>query len=193
MKTVCLLGSPRLNGNSAALAERFCDTVKGLGAEVETFALNKLTYRGCQGCMMCKTKLEKCALEDDLETVLDSIRDADILVMATPTYYGEVSSQMKGFIDRTFSYLKPDYLTHSIPSRLQGGKKLVFIQTQAVPDETQFADVFPRYEYFFKWYGFDDIRSVRACGVTEPGEVRERKDAMDLAAETARNLMEGGA
>jgi len=139
--------------------------------------------------MMCKTKLEKCALKDDLETVLDSIRDADILVMATPTYYGEVSSQMKGFIDRTFSYLKPDYMTNSVPSRLKGGKKLVFIQTQAQPDEDQFADVFPRYEYFFKWYGFDDIRLVRACGVMGPGEVRERKDAMDLAAETARRLM----
>lgn len=189
MKTVCLLGSPRTKGNSAALAGQFCEVVKNLGGEVETFVLNGLSYRGCQGCMMCKTKLEKCALKDDLETVLDSIRDADILVMATPTYYGEVSSQMKGFIDRTFSYLKPDYMTNSVPSRLKGGKKLVFIQTQAQPDEDQFADVFPRYEYFFKWYGFDDIRLVRACGVMGPGEVRERKDAMDLAAETARRLM----
>jgi len=192
MKTVCLLGSPRTNGNSATLAEQFCQTVKESGGEVETFVLNKLTYRGCQGCMMCKTKLEKCAVKDDLEAVLDSIRDADILVMATPTYYGEVSSQMKGFIDRTFSYLKPDYMTNSTPSRLQGGKKLVFIQTQAQPDEDQFADVFPRYEYFFKWYGFDDIRSVRACGVMAPGEVSERKDAMGLAVETAKELMMGG-
>jgi len=143
MKIVCLLGSPRTKGNSAALAQQFCQTVMELGGDVETFVLNKMTYRGCQGCMMCKTKLEKCAVKDDLETVLDSVRDADILVMATPTYYGEVSSQMKGFIDRTFSYLKPDYMTNSIPSRLQGGKQLVFIQTQAQPDENQFADVFP--------------------------------------------------
>jgi multimeric flavodoxin WrbA len=191
MKIVCLLGSPRSKGNSAALAEQFCQTVKELGGDVETFALNKMTYRGCQGCMMCKTKLEKCAVKDDLEAALDSVRDADILVMATPTYYGEVSSQMKGFIDRTFSYLKPDYMTNAIPSRLQGGKKLVFIQTQAQSDENQFADVFPRYKYFFKWYGFDDIRLVRACGVMGPGEVNERKDAMELAIETAKKLMVG--
>ncbi len=193
VKTVCLLGSPRMKGNSAALAEQFCETVKSLGGTVDTFALNKLSYRGCQGCMMCKTKLERCALKDDLEGVLDSIRDADILVMATPTYYGEVSSQMKGFIDRTFSYLKPDYRSNPIPSRLKGGKKLVFIQAQAQPDENQFADVFPRYEYFFKWYGFDDIRSVRACGVMAPGEASERKDVMDLATQTARELMAGRA
>ncbi len=58
MKIICLLGSPRPKGNSAAMASKFCETAKGLGAEVTTFALNKLKYRGCQACMTCKTKLE---------------------------------------------------------------------------------------------------------------------------------------
>ncbi|MGA3118280.1 MAG: NAD(P)H-dependent oxidoreductase [Syntrophobacteraceae bacterium] len=49
MKVVCLLGSPRAKGNSAAIANRFCTTAEKLGAEVQAFALNKLEYRGCQG------------------------------------------------------------------------------------------------------------------------------------------------
>ncbi|MGO8942464.1 MAG: NAD(P)H-dependent oxidoreductase, partial [Syntrophobacteraceae bacterium] len=57
MNIVCLLGSPREKGNSAAIANRFCSTAQGLGAEVKTFTLNNLKYRGCQGCMACKTKL----------------------------------------------------------------------------------------------------------------------------------------
>ncbi len=59
MKIVCLLGSPRPKGNSTAMAARFCETAEGLGAEVTTFALNKLKYRGCQACMTCKTKAGK--------------------------------------------------------------------------------------------------------------------------------------
>ncbi|MGD9505996.1 MAG: flavodoxin family protein [Syntrophobacteraceae bacterium] len=55
MKIICLLGSPRKNGNSAAIAERFCETAKKSGAEVQTFALNELNFRGCQACMACKT------------------------------------------------------------------------------------------------------------------------------------------
>ncbi len=188
-KIVCLLGSPRPKGNSTTIAKRFCESAEKLGAQVTTFALNKLTYKGCQACMTCKTKLDKCVVKDDLAQVLDSIRDADILVMATPTYYADVSGQMKCFIDRTFSYLVPDYMTNSNPSRLSPGKKLVFIQTQGQPEESMYADVFPRYDFFFKWYGFKDNYVIRGCGLMNTGEAEAREDVMKLAEETARKVM----
>ena len=107
MKIVCLLGSPREKGNSAIVANRFCATAERLGAGVQVFALNKLEYRGCQACMACKTKLDHCVLEDDLTEVLEAVRETDVLVLASPVYYGDLSSQMKGFIDRSYSYLAP--------------------------------------------------------------------------------------
>jgi multimeric flavodoxin WrbA len=75
-----------------------------------------------------------------------------------------VTAQLKGFIDRTYSYLKPDYLSNPQPSRL-GPKKFVMILTQGHPDTSLFADIFPRYEGFFKWMGFVDSRLIRACGI----------------------------
>ena len=189
MNIVCLLGSPRPKGNSAAIARRFCDTAESLGANVTTFALNKLKYRGCQACMTCKTKLDKCVLKDDLAEVLDAIRDANVLVMASPVYYGEVSSQLKAFIDRTYSYLVPDFATDPNPCRLPPGKELVFIQAQGHPDENLFNDIFPRYDSFFKWYGFSDSHLIRACGVNEKGEVEKREDIMKLAQDTAEKIM----
>ena len=188
MKIVCLLGSPRPKGNSVMIADRFCRTAEAGGAEIQTFALNKLKYRGCQACMTCKTKLDRCVLKDDLTQVLDAIRDADILVMASPIYYGEVSSQMKAFIDRTFSYLVPDFATNPQPSRLTPGKKLVMILAQGDPGEELYADVFPRYTSFFKWYGFEESHLIRACGVLGPGEVARREDVMNQAEELARKL-----
>lgn len=188
-KVVCIIGSPRPKSNSAALARRFCEKAESMGASVETFVLNKLSYRGCQACMACKTKLDHCALKDDLSGVLEAAGKADILVIATPTYYGEVSSQVKGFIDRTYSYLKPDYMTNPKPSRLPPGKRLVFIQSQAQPDQKAFSDVFPRYDYFFRWYGFKDNLLIRACGFGPPGEVENSQDLMALAEETAQKAM----
>ena len=73
MKIVTLLGSPRPKGNSTAIAKHFCETAEKLGAEIETFSLNKLKFRGCQACMTCKTKLEKCVLKDDLSLVLEAV------------------------------------------------------------------------------------------------------------------------
>jgi len=189
MKIVCLLGSPRPKGNSTFIAKRFCETAENLGSEIQSFSLNKLKYRGCQACMTCKTKLDRCVLKDDLSEILEAVREADALVMATPIYYGEVSSQLKAFIDRTFSFLKPDYATNPNPSRLLPNKKLVFIQTQGHPDENQFNDVFPRYEFFFNWYGYNDSYLIRACGVLDKGEVETREDVLKLADDTAVKVM----
>ena len=84
MKITCVLGSAKANGNSATLAKRFCGKAQELGAEVQTFLLNDLSYRGCQGCNACKSTLDRCVERDDLEPVLDSIRECDVLVMASP-------------------------------------------------------------------------------------------------------------
>ncbi|MEW6116669.1 MAG: flavodoxin family protein [Nitrospirota bacterium] len=189
MNIVCLLGSPRPNGNSAAIAKHFLDTAASLGGHIQTFELNKLAYRGCQGCLVCKTRLDKCVLKDDLTRVLDAVHEADVLVLATPVYYGDVTGQLKLYLDRTYSYLKPDYLTNPQPSRLAPGKRLVFIVTQGHPDEAMFNDVFPRYDKFFKWYGFKESHLIRACGVSKAGEVVSQKNIMKRAEETARNIM----
>jgi len=189
MKVVCLLGSPRVKGNSATIARHVCEIAEQRGADIQVFILNKMSYKGCQGCMKCKTELERCILEDDLTSALDAVRDADALILATPVYIGEVTSQLKTFIDRTFSYFVPDHLNKLNPSRLTPGKKLVFIQTQGNPDETLFNDIFPRYERFFKRYGFEETHLIRACGVRAPGEVEGRADLMRCAEETARKII----
>ncbi|MCE5243449.1 MAG: flavodoxin family protein [Desulfobacteraceae bacterium] len=186
MRIVCLLGSPRPHSNSKAIAERFCKTAAEAGAVVETFALNKLQYRGCQACLACKKKLDRCALQDDLSPVLDAAAAADVLVLATPVYFGEISTQLKGFIDRTFSYLKPDYDTNPVMSRLAPGKKLVFIQSQADPDAQRHADIFPNYDYFFKWYGFSESHLILAEGLYEEGDALKREDILERADRIAK-------
>lgn len=192
MKAVCVLGSPRPDGNSSTIAKHFCAAMEKLGAEVQTFALNKLTYRGCQACMTCKTTLDRCVLKDDLTAVLDSLREADLLVMATPVYFSDVSSQMKGFIDRLYSYLVPDYRTNPAKSRLLPDKKLVFIQVQGRPDEQKFADIFPRYERFFDWYGFKERYQLRCWGAREPGEAKNQKEVFIKADDVASQIMAAG-
>jgi multimeric flavodoxin WrbA len=191
MKIACVLGSPREKGNSAAIAQRFLDTAEALGAESETFILNKLSYRGCQACYACKTKLDRCILKDGLTPVLEAVKNADVLVIATPTYYGDVSGQFKCFMDRTYSYLKPDYITNSQPSRLAPGKKLVFIMTQGHPDEAMFNHVFPLYDRFFRWYGLAETRLIRACGVGGGGVVDVPERFLEEAEEAARAIAAG--
>jgi multimeric flavodoxin WrbA len=189
MRIVCVKGSPRLNGNSATIADYFLKIAERMGGKIRTFALNRLKYKGCQACMACKTKQDKCAMNDQLTEVLDAIRKADILVLATPIYFSEVTGQVKTFIDRTFSYLVPDYMTNPKPSRLTPGKKLVFIITYENSDGKSYADVFPRYELFFKFFGFSETHLIKANNVGAIGDIDSRDDILKLAKETAEKVM----
>ncbi|MDK2921707.1 MAG: hypothetical protein PWR24_1264 [Desulfonauticus sp.] len=190
MKVVSLLGSPRRKGNSSTLADFFTSLLQAKGAEVSTYHLNGLTYKGCQACFACKTRLEHCIGEDDLKPVLQKVADSDLLVLASPVYFGEVSAQLKAFIDRTFSFLRPDYATNKeVKTRLQPGKHLVFILVQGHPKEKLFADIYPRYSYFFNWLGFTHSHLLRVCGPYAKGDIESYPEIFDQAKELANKLL----
>ncbi len=183
LKIVCVNGSPRTKGNSAAIAKHFCQTAEKAGATVSTWFVNNLDYKGCQGCYSCKKNSDRCVVKDELAEVLEAVRACDVLVLASPVYYGDISSQLKAFTDRTFSFVTRDFVT-----RLTPGKKTVFILTQGDPTEGNFSDIYPRYSTFFNWMGFENAGLIRACGVSEPGEVTNRQEIMKQAEELALKI-----
>lgn len=188
MKIVSLLGSPRAKGNSSTIANRFTETAARLGAETVTYELNRLTFSGCQGCYACKKGLDQCVLEDGLTEVLAAVREADVVVLASGVYFGNVTAQLKAFIDRCFSYFKPDFHISPQPTRLTP-KKLVFVITQGNPDEASFADIFAGYDPFLKWLGFDDTRLIRACGIGPMSVDAVPEKVLRQAEEAARSLV----
>jgi multimeric flavodoxin WrbA len=189
MNITCLLGSPRTKGNSATIAHHFLETAENLGARVRTYTLNTMKFRGCQACMSCKTKLDHCAVIDDLTQVLDEIRGTDLLVLATPVYFHEISSQMKAFVDRTYSYFVPDFITSPVPSRLSSDKRLVFIQTQGQPDANMFDDIFPRYGGIFQRLGFPKQYLIRGCGLRDQNDILKRADILKEAEDLAGQIL----
>ena len=193
-KIVCLLGSPRPKGNSAVMARAVCQAAEAAGADVRTFALNTLSYRGCQGCLACKEEgSEGCVLDDGLTGVLTAVRGCDVLLLATPVYFGEVTAQLKGFIDRTFSFLVPGYAhaPRGQRSRLAPGKTLCFVIAQGHPREDLFTDIFPRYAYLLDWQGFNQSRLLRACAIYKLGDAAARESLMDEARALGRGLATG--
>jgi multimeric flavodoxin WrbA len=188
MNIVCLYGSPRIKGNSAAIAKKFCETAIKRGAKVQSWVLNKLNFRGCQACYGCKDKSDKCVIKDDLTEVLDTVPNSDMLVLASPVYYGDVSAQLKAFIDRTYSFLVPDYVQATKIHRLEGDKTFVMILTQGSADKEAFKDIFPRYSTFFKWMGFEKSELIHACGIMEPSDLKSREDIFKQAEDLAEKL-----
>lgn len=189
MKITTVIGSPRSNGNSATIAKALLKLLSKEQINERTFELNKLTYRGCQGCLACKTVSEKCVVNDDLSFVLEDIATSDVTILASPVYVSEITAQTKGLIDRFYSYYKPDFKTNPQPSRLSKGKKFVFIVPQGNPDESFFSDIIPRYSRMFERLGFTSILPIRAVGVGPESDVLKNQKITDAIKETAEKIL----
>ena len=167
--TLCLLGSPRRGGHSDQLAARFCRHGAARGAPVEQVALSELSYSGCRNLMRCKQDLRHCGQRDELTPVLDSLAAAEVLVLASPVYFTNLTGQLKLAVDRLFSFLVPDYPRKDRKSRLSPGRTLVLVQTQGEP-EARYGDLLAAYGAGFRHLGYERQLLVRAWGVREPGE-----------------------
>lgn len=109
MKKVLIIEtSPRIHGNSNLLAESFAQGAREAGheVEIESLAGKKISFcRGCWGCL----KTHRCVIHDDADIIVQKMKDADVLVFATPIYYYEMSGQMKTLLDRSNCLYTADY------------------------------------------------------------------------------------
>ena len=104
-KIIIIDGGPRNNMNTAKLLQKFAEGAKSVGSdmEVKTIRLYDLDYKGCMSCMACKLKGKAsniCRFKDALTPVLEDIAHADGFVLGSPIYFGEVTGQMRAFLER---------------------------------------------------------------------------------------------
>jgi multimeric flavodoxin WrbA len=189
-KIVCVMGSPRLNGNCATIARKVMTVAEELGATSETFNLYQLDFKGCVACMACKRTHDECVLQDNLSQVLRAVREADILIVATPVYFGAVTGEMKCFIDRMYSVLTPEYRTGPNFSRLAPGKKCLFVMTQGYPGGDRFGEAYDICAGFFGpgRFGYE-MHLIRGLGLFEPTAAANSAELMQQAEDMARQLM----
>jgi len=133
MKMIAINGSPRKNWNTHILLEKCLEGAKETGAKTELLNLYDINFKGCTSCFSCKLKgsaLRKCAMNDDLETVLQKICECDALVLGSPIYLYSVSGEMKSFLERLlFPYISYE----GKPSSFERKIKTVFIYTMNAP------------------------------------------------------------
>lgn len=99
MKVVVINGSPRAKGNSDLLCDEFIRGAVAAGHMVEKISLREKDIHPCRACYAC-FKTGACIQQDDMAQILQSVEAADVLVLASPTYFLTMSGPMKVFIDR---------------------------------------------------------------------------------------------
>lgn len=102
MKVVSFNGSPRKNGNTAMLIRAVLDELQKEGVETELVQLGGKKIRGCTACMKCFENQDRhCSITNDiLNGLVDKMLDADGVIIGSPTYFANVSTEVKALIDR---------------------------------------------------------------------------------------------
>ena len=100
MKIVVVNGSPRAKGNTEMLAEAFLRGAREAGHEGSLINLREKKIAGCLGCQYCFSHDGVCAQKDGMEDILAELDRADMLVLASPIYWFDVTAQTKAVIDR---------------------------------------------------------------------------------------------
>ncbi|MCM1224272.1 MAG: flavodoxin family protein [Lachnospiraceae bacterium] len=105
MKITVITGSPRKEGNTFAMVEAFVKAAEAKGHEVVRFDAAMMKIGGCHACMTCFKTGKACSFDDDFNIIAPHIFDADAVVFAMPVYWYSIPAQIKGVIDRLFSFM----------------------------------------------------------------------------------------
>lgn len=179
MKQILIISaSPRKNGNSDILCDRFAQGAGESGHKTEKVFLAAKQIGYCRGCGVCNDTA-RCVQRDDMEEILDKMVKADVIVLATPVYFYTMDGQMKTFIDRTV----PRYTEIK-------NKDFYFIMTAADTEKGSLT----RTMEAFRGFTEDCLEGAREAGIIcgtgawQAGEIRST-DAYNEAYEMGRNIV----
>lgn len=103
MKVVAFNGSPRKDGNTYHLLQHVFTALKKEGIETELVQLGGHLIHGCTACFQCfKNKNGRCVLEGDMvNDCIAKMQQADGIILASPTYFADITPELKALIDRS--------------------------------------------------------------------------------------------
>src|SRR5512135_446824 len=99
MKVVAFNGSPRKEGNTFQSIGIVLHELQKEGIETETIQLGGSNIRGCRACFKCfENKDRRCIQKDDLNSFVEKMTEADGIIIGSPTYFANVSTEVKSLI-----------------------------------------------------------------------------------------------
>lgn len=154
MKVTVITGSPRKNGTSALLADKFIEGAKEAGHEVFRFDAAFEDVKLCLACDYCASHDGQCISKDAMSTLNEKLIKADMIVFVTPLYYFGMSTQIKAVIDRF----------HANNAKLSGNKKAMLLATSYGADDWTMEALEKNYESILRYLKWEDSGKLFATG-----------------------------
>lgn len=176
MKITVITGSPRKKGNSFAMTDAFIREAGKKGHTVQRFDAAFMKIGGCRACQTCFKTGKACTFDDDFNIMAPAIMESDAIVFTMPVYWYSIPAQIKGVIDRIYSFC--------VAGKDISGKKCALIACCEESDPTVLDGVripIERSAALLKW---DIVGEVLVPGVLNIGDI-DSSDGCKQAAELA--------
>ena len=177
-KIIILNGSARKKGNTSSITAEFIKGATEAGNEVEEFMISSMKINGCIGCWKGgKNSEHPCAQKDDMDEIYPKYIDADIVVLASPLYYWNISGFLKNAFDRLFAVAECDNYKNPV-------KESILIMSA---EGTGFEESETWYDNLEKHMGWKSIGKILCGHVTQPGDT-DGKPELKQAYELGKSL-----
>lgn len=168
-----LNGSMRKNGNTARLVQSFADgAVQNNNVEIVYVA--DYNVNPCIGCNSCFVREgNKCFQDDDMVKIYEKLRNADIVVIASPVYFYGISAQLKAIVDRLHTPMRNTFHI----------KKLGLLLVGAAHLPNLFDPILMQYQMVLDFFKLESIGTVLVRGVNDIGDIDGNsalKEAYDM-------------
>ena len=170
MNIVVLSGSPRKGGNTAIMVEAFKEGAVSAGHAVEVVDVASKKIAPCCACKYCYAHGGDCALDDDMTQVRESLKQADMVVFASPVYWFDISAQLKLVIDRMYAFGACGFNFSKVALLLDSGSDGVYDAAIAA---------YKAMSAYLKW---EDMGIVTIPGMAEKGDMATNPKLVDVRA-----------
>jgi protein-tyrosine-phosphatase/putative NADPH-quinone reductase len=182
-----LQGSPRTKGNTTILLSTFLTEAERLGARTQHLDVARKNISPCQECGTCD-KDGFCPIDDDMQQIYPLLRQADVIVMATPIFFYGPTAQMKALIDRSQALWARRYV-HKLVDPGRKWRRGFLLSLGATKGKNLFEGVSLTAKYFFDAVGASFDGSLTYRRIEKAGEITTHPTALSDAKERAKSLV----
>ena len=170
-----LQGSPRKGGNTDTLLASFLEKASHAGAAVKTIQVARAGIVPCIGCGYCETH-GTCVITDDpmAMELYGLLREADLVVAATPVFFYGISAQLKVLIDRCQTLWSRKYV-YKLKDPLAATRKGLLFSVAASQGRQLFDGIHLTAKYFFDAIDAQFSHALTYRGVESKGAIRHRE------------------
>ena len=181
MKVLGVVGSFRKKGNTDILVNKVLEGVKSCGIEVECIHLSDFDFKDCIGCEGC-AKTNKCVIKDDMSKIYKLLDESDGIVLGSPTYFYNVTADIKKFLDRLYCYDTFDPSDRSVWVSVNEVIKTKYSVTVAICEQNNEADMgytSIAMNRSLEAVGYRVVDSLKVLHMFLKGEVAQYKNELD--------------